>query len=309
VIRVDGIGLIIQQRDIQLLLGLFESRLATSHHLRLLHFEGRVEATKVRLRKLKKVGLIEARDREVDEPAVYQLTKQGFEVLKANVSLDHYPLKDWHRLQRRLQVSDLTITHELKVVGVKAAIGAALSRMQGLRAISFSTWPGLHKFCVRGRTGPMREVKPDGYFHACEKLIEGGLKDHHFFLEVDRSTESRPIVLKKTQDYLTYYRTGGFAANQGAGPDRYKEVPFRVLIVCKSIPRRDNLAKRMVEGKPTIRGLVWLTTAPELEADPLGEIWVTPGMYKPWPKPDIEPSPDTFQKLALFKSSGALPQN
>lgn len=291
-------GVFIQQRDIDIFLGLFESRVAQINHLSLLYFDGNIETAKKRLQKLKRVDFIVERPRTANASAVLQLGKAGFECLQNRGLLGSYPRITWLKLQRRLQVSDLTLTHELQVMGVKALMTHAIKQTKSLRVVNFSTWPALHEFKVRGRKGP---VKPDGYLHICEKPLAIKPTDHRFFLEIDCSTESQKVLVTKCHDYLNHYRLGGFAASQGAAPTRYKEVPFRVLMICETPQRRDNLAVRLVMGKPTIRGLVWLTTMKELEAAPLGEIWVTPGMYQPWPgASDSAMPPANPVKLSLF---------
>jgi hypothetical protein len=54
-IRADSLQL--QSRDIELLRGLFESRVMTNDHATALYFDGENEAAKKRLQKLKAAGL------------------------------------------------------------------------------------------------------------------------------------------------------------------------------------------------------------------------------------------------------------
>lgn len=70
--RIDSISL--QDRDNALLRGLFESRVMTSKHVATLYFEGRAEAAKKRLQKLKTAGFVKERPRRAYEPSLLFLT-------------------------------------------------------------------------------------------------------------------------------------------------------------------------------------------------------------------------------------------
>jgi hypothetical protein len=66
----------------------------------------------------------------------------------------------------------------------------------------------------------------------------------------------------------------------GATQDRFKEYPFRVLMVFKSAERRNNMAERLSNNNPPIFTLAWLTTFAEVTANPLGAIWIQPKDYR-----------------------------
>ena len=133
-------------------------------------------------------------------------------------------------------------------------------------------------------------MKPDGFIRIHEKESDGGLSEHTFFLEVDRSSESQEILAAKGHCYLDYYRSGGFAKKHGASASAYKEFPFRVLFVLKTEERRDNAAKRLLQNSPPIFSQVWLTTMNEITENPLVEIWVRPNDYR-------HSEPETRQRL------------
>jgi hypothetical protein len=122
-------------------------------------------------------------------------------------------------------------------------------------------------------------VKPDGFIRIHEKEKDGGVSEHTFFLEVDRSTETQRTVVNRAGCYLDYYKSGGFAVANGADRSAYKEYPFRVLIVLKSAARRDNTADKLLHGNPPIRTLAYLSTFSEATADPVGKIWIRPADY------------------------------
>src|SRR5690242_6791702 len=102
------ISLQLQPRDISLMRGLFESRLMTSSHGAILYFDGRAEAAKKRLQKLKAAGYLTERNRHAFEPAVLLLTRKGLVVLQDQGVLSEYPRLGLTTLSKRAQVSSLT---------------------------------------------------------------------------------------------------------------------------------------------------------------------------------------------------------
>ena len=83
--------MIVQARDFAVLRTLFESRVMTTEHIAALHFDGRKEAAKKRLQKLKSAKLIAERARQVNEPSVLFLTRQAFALLHEHGVLKEYP--------------------------------------------------------------------------------------------------------------------------------------------------------------------------------------------------------------------------
>src|SRR4051812_8411481 len=111
------------ERDFDVLRGLFECRIATTAHLSALYFEGRAEAAKQRIHKLKAAGVISERPRSRKyEPSVLFLTKRGFELLQREGRVNDYPAIGWGTMAKRVRVSPLTLRHELDVLSVKASI-------------------------------------------------------------------------------------------------------------------------------------------------------------------------------------------
>lgn len=272
-------GIVVQERDLAVLFGLFESRVATLAHLADLFFEGRKEAAKKRLQKLKSAGLIRERARRASEPALLFLTTTAFDLLTERGLLSKYPPLGRNAFEKRVQVSPATILHELDVVSAKASVVRAISGSDTLRVTEFCTWPMLNEFETESRLNGRVTVKPDGFLRIHENDSDSGLFEHNFFVEVDRSTESQQIVAQKVVHYLTHYRTGGFAASVGLSADAYKEAPFRVLMLFRNAERRNNAAERLLQNDPPIRTMAWLTTHDDFFTNPLGDIWLRPHDY------------------------------
>lgn len=272
----------LSQRDIALLRGLFESRAMTMAHATALYFDGRKEAGKKRLQRIKAAGLVSERPRRSFEPSVLYLTRQGLEVLQKHGVLAQYPAFSLPALDRRSRVSPLTISHELEVMDVKAAFHAAIKAVPTLGLEVFSTWPLLNEFKAYRPGLYQGEIvmKPDGFVRIIETLPNGGKSDRSFFLEVDRSTEVQEKLVEKADCYCSYYKSGGFAVRNGGTKEDYKSFPFRVLMIFKTAERRNNTIERLLLGGRIIPGQICFSTIEEVCRDPLGSIWVSASEYR-----------------------------
>lgn len=275
----------LQARDFALLRDLLDSRILTIPHAAALYFDDHGEAAKKRIQKLKTSGLIGERPRRVNEPSVLFLTVKGFSLLLEHGYLTAYPKISASSFEKRAQVSILTLRHELEIMDVKATLSAAIAKTKRFTIAEFSTWPLLYQFTARRpSTGnaPSAEVlvKPDGFIRIHEQESDGGLSEHTFFLEVDRSTETQDTLAIKASCYNDFYRRGGLAVRNGQPASAYTDFPFRVLFVLKSTERRDNIANRLLQNNPPVLTQVWLTTREEITTDPLGAIWVRPIDYR-----------------------------
>ena len=185
-----------------------------------------------------------------------------------------------------MQVSDLTLRHELAVQEVKTALTLAVNQTEQFRVAEFTTWPLLYEFRVtlpaNGNTFSRPEIllKPDGFIRIMETDSEGQEFRRLFFLEVDRSTENLNTLVTKALAYREYYRTGGLAEKFGASKANANNYPFRVLIVLKSAERRDNVANALLKINPPVLKQCWLTTLDEIVTKPLDDIWVRPLDYR-----------------------------
>ena len=280
---MSSVSIEIQERDVALLRCLFESRVMATSHVADLLFDGRKEAAKKRLQKLKSAGYLSERARRAFEPSLLFLSKRGLTVLRAQGVIAEYPAFSMPALERRARVSQATIAHELEVMDVKSAFHRALTVSQHLSLAEFSTWPLLNQFEASRRCDNRIEtvlVKPDGFVRIHEREPAGVLSEHTFFLELDRSTETQDTLVARLGCYLDYYRTGGFAVRNGASPDAFKEFPFRVLVVFKTAERLNNTAERLLSARPPILTMACMSTYADAIAEPFGFIWSNPADYR-----------------------------
>lgn len=271
----------LQARDIAVLRGLFESRVLSLAHTAALYFEGKADAAKKRIGKLKRAGYIGERNRRVYEPSVLFLTRTAFDYLSQHGHLLDYPQFSWGQLERRLQVSPITLRHELSVADCKAAFCAAVRTHEDLTVAEFATWPLLFQFnhAFHPATGERVTVKPDAFIRVRQDHVGDNPSEHTFYLEVDRSTEVQDVLVTRLLCYLDYYKRGGLAMKCGRRASEFRDFPFRVLVVCKSAERRNNLTEQLLRCNPPIRTFAMLTTLAEFIADPLSAIWVQPKDY------------------------------
>jgi hypothetical protein len=266
---------VVTDRDVAILRGLFESRVMGLAHISKLYFEGRDEAAKKRLQKLKAAGLIAERPRQLYETAILFLTRSGIRALGDAGALAEYPQLSISKLEKRMRVSPLTLRHELDCMDVKAGLTAAIAGRPGAALTHFSTWPLLSQFPAYNSRGARVLVKPDGFIRIAEPDGES-----LFFLEVDRSTESQDILADRAHCYLDFFRRGGLAVRFGLKKEEYKSLPFRVLMTFRNAERRNNAAERLLANRPPILTHSLLTTMDEFISDPLGPIWIQPIDYR-----------------------------
>ena len=248
-------------------------------HIADIFFDGKREYAKKRLQQLKAGEYIGERRRRVSEPSVLFLAAEGFRCLKGEGVLAEYPDFTQPALVRRTQVSDITLTHELSVMDVKAAFHRAIRDTPKLSIAEFSTWPKQNEFLACGTDGAEVLVRPDGFVRLHEKESDG-TSEHTFFVEVDRSTETLDRLAGRARCYLHYYQSGGFAERNGATRSEFKEYPFRVLMVFKSAERRNNMAEQLLSNRAPILTQVYLSTLDEVKIQPLDSIWIRPIDYR-----------------------------
>jgi hypothetical protein len=214
----------LQERDLAILQGLFESRLMTLNHITHLYFNGHGEAAKKRIQRLKDDRYIRERARRVYEPSILHLSRRAFAELSSRGMLLEYPSLAWNQLEDRAKVSESTLRHEIQVVDVKTAFSRAIKSTPHYELVEFSTWPLLYQFQAAqpplpGTYHPTSVlIKPDGFVRLHEHTTGGEFFEHFFFLEVDRSTEHRETLARRVYGYQDFYRRGGLALRYGYTP-------------------------------------------------------------------------------------------
>ncbi|MEG3236133.1 replication-relaxation family protein [Streptococcus suis] len=194
--------------DIAILHFLNQARLATTHQLaRLFYSDSPSPETAIRranftTQRLKKEGLISHLDRRIggarkgSASYVWQITFQGLKVLKGKDSTIAL------RYKNRYEPTQHHVEHTLAIteIFVETIEIARSSDTISLENFSFepTSWRDYQKLSGVGLT-----LKPDAYL----ELLNGEYEDH-YFLEIDRSTESLARVVNTCKKYIEYYRSG-----------------------------------------------------------------------------------------------------
>lgn len=296
-------GIQLQDRDLEILGGLFECRVMTLAHIAEFYFDGKSEAAKKRVQKLKAAGYLRERKRRLGDPSFLHIGTKAFTALKQRGNLEQFPNIGTTAFEKRAQVSDLTLRHELDVMTVRAAFFRAVREHPALSIVQFSTWPALFQFSARHLSSVhgRRELllKPDGFIRIHEKTLQGTI-EHMFFLEVDRSTESQEIVAQKAACYIDFYHSGGMALRHGKPRQDFKSFPFRTLMVFKTVERRNNALRRLCENMPPVMTLAWAATLRDVSKSPLAAIWKRP---KDWCLQDAYAESSNTHPLIVFLSN------
>ena len=271
--------IVIQPRDVAVLTALADCRVATLAQLASLHFADRREAAKKRLRGLTIAGYVARRPLPHLRFAAFVLTQRG--LATADVGADS-PSRRSGTLGSpvRHAIGPLKVRHDLEVGTVRGAIIGDAESRRDLQIVDLCTRPERLAFEARGRDGRVARVKPDGYVHWHDAGTKDGTGHRRCFIEVDRSTESLGVLVDRAARYAEYYRTGGFAVRMGALVADFKRHPFRVLIVCQTAERRNNLAEWLARSGSAYLGQVWVTTVNDCERGFFGPVWVTPRDYR-----------------------------
>ena len=210
--------------DTQILYFLSQARFATTNQLARLFFASSVRAdtairrTNFALQSLKKAGLVSHLKRRIggarrgSASYVWQITFQGLKFLKNQDETVVLRYKNQYEPTQHHVEHTLAITE----IFVETLDTVRNSEKLSFEIFSFepNSWRSYQKLSGIGRT-----LKPDAYL----ELVNHDYEDH-YFLEIDRSTESLARVVNTCKKYIEYYRSGI--------EQRQKEVfPFVLWIV------------------------------------------------------------------------------
>lgn len=194
--------------DTQILYFLSQARYATTNQLARLFFASSVRAdtairrTNFALQSLKKAGLVSHLKRRIggvrrgSASYVWQITFQGLKLLKSQD--DSITL----RYKNQYEPTQHHVEHTLAIteIFVETLETVRDSEKLSLETFSFepNSWRSYQKLSGIGRT-----LKPDAYL----ELVSQEYEDH-YFLEIDRSTESLSRIVNTCKKYIEYYRSG-----------------------------------------------------------------------------------------------------
>ncbi|MEI4301583.1 replication-relaxation family protein [Streptococcus suis] len=224
-------------QDIQILYFLNQARYATTSQLaRLFYPDSNKPETAIRranftTHRLLKAGLVSHLKRRIggvrkgSASYVWQITFQGLKLLKSQDETivlrykNHYEPSQ-HHVEHTLAVTEIFVETMETVRN---------SQKLSLEAFSFepNSWRSYQKLSGLGMT-----LKPDAYL----ELVSQEYEDH-YFIELDRSTESLARIVNTCKKYIEYYRSGVEQRQHGVFPFVLWIVPDdkRKLAISKAI--------------------------------------------------------------------------
>jgi hypothetical protein len=272
-------GMQIQPRDIEILKDLADYRFLNTEQIIALHGESH-RNIKLRLQKLFHNGFVDRVGQHPSYPRPQGHMVYGLSNRAANLLAEHFP--DFERknidwLTKNKETSQKYIAHRLMISNFRVVLNLALRQHEGVSL--FRWWQGkVLKDYVIVHDKKIRKVPivPDGLF-----TLEDANNAMDFFVEADQSTMDLKRMFWKMRAYWEWYcrwdKRNGEPYNQ-----KLDVGPFRVLMLCKTEDRKENLQYIAREADPKGIGLSMFYFASEKNFD-LGDpstilkpIWQTP---------------------------------
>ncbi len=204
-IALDRLTRLLSDRELAVIRSVAAFRYLTGHQIEQLHFQGHATkdtAARTRRRVLERLAtgsFLDQLPRQIGGvrggpgPHVFTLGTVGYRVVHGEARRSGAP--------RGGGPSTTFLPHTLAVAQVGIDITTATGR-PGIERVAIETEPSCWRSYQRG-LGGTETLKPDLY----AEIITNEFEDH-WFIEVDRATESLTAIRTKCQAYLDYYRTG-----------------------------------------------------------------------------------------------------
>ncbi len=196
---------------------------------------------------------------------IYALGNKGADILTENYNLDRGKI-DWGK--KNYEVKERHLNHSMMISNFRVILTLALRKKPKTKIISWIP-EGEIKDSIEfdGKTFP---INPDGFLS-----IEDGGDEIYFLIEADQSTMTNKRFLNKMKSYWKWFTAKGHK--------RKLAIPsFRVLTICKSEQRKENLRKISKLADDSQRGsqIFYFTSEKNFSIDNPGEllanIWQTP---------------------------------
>jgi hypothetical protein len=281
-ISVARLRLLLTERDEAILQSLLEHKFLTSRQICALHFRDHAsQASSIRactrvLNRLFEQKLLYRLERPVGGPGggsasnVWSLAAAGDRYVKYGAAGGDY------RRARAFEPSTAFLAHTLGIAELRIEL-EELRRAGRIELLEITTEPKNWRTYL-GRHGERLVLKPD--LHVV--TAQGEFEDH-WFVELDRGTESLPTLIRKSEMYTAYMRSGAEQRKTGIFP--------KVLWVMPT-PRRVELLQSALRGsriEPTLfevidSGQFAETIAPD--SSPLDQVFQDQATEAPPPSRD-----------------------
>lgn len=250
-------NVVLQQRDLAILTEIGHSPACSRTHIADRFFNGSAEASKKRLQLLIQADLISRNDKSALGRSVLRITKNGAALIARRGLADSY---------RTQPVSRHMLRHELLLADCLSCITRSAEAKNWFTEVSVDE--NQISFELDCPTHNRREsVTPDAF------VTIYGEQTEHFFLEIDRSTETQAHLVHLAEQYRSFHRSGAF--RPGPAPECDTRHRMRVLFVMMSRKRLERTAA-LVHRFTGVRTLIWFCLAEDFVADPIDANWRCP---------------------------------
>lgn len=187
-------------------------------------------------------------------PTLYVLDKRGADLLRSERGYEDLV---WYSTNKDLKTDFIEHTAALNDFRLSVVVSA---RLQGLELITWASESQLKADYDRVRIAHLRRsvsVIPDGYF-----VLATPHGKAHFFVEVDRGTETLQRFKQKVRAYVAYHESGGYE-------QRYGTQSLRILTVVIGEGRLSNLKMATQQVTEEMRGRrrFWFALASDLTSE------------------------------------------
>ena len=246
---------VLQPRDSEILKKVFDYRFLCGKQIKNLCGFNCLKRTNDRLRKLFDNGFLSRRlFIDAFKKRILYLPGPGAaEIVSSKTGLD--PSEIGKKRFKALKTRDSFLSHFLSINDFRYSLEMVSRQNSRMKTEIWKYKPALF-------SEEEARIYPDAYFR-----LGYSDKTYNFFLEIDRSVESRKRIKKKMEDYLDYGLTGDFERQFG-----FQNKHFRLLIVCKTLVRLKTLL-RIIE-KVTDKSFCWLAVEKDVSPEKiLSSIW------------------------------------
>jgi hypothetical protein len=203
-------------------------------------------------------------------PTLYVLDKRGADLLRSERGYEDLV---WYASNKDLKTDFIEHTTALNDFRLSIVVSA---RRGGLELLTWASETQLKADYDRVRISTTRRpvsVIPDGYF-----VLATPRGKAHFFVELDRGTETLQRFKQKIRAYFAYHESGGYA-------QRYGTQSLRILTVATGAGRLANLrmAAQQVTEETSGRRRFWFALASDLTPETVltQPVWYIAGEETP----------------------------
>jgi hypothetical protein len=235
--------MVLTARDISIIHAVYQYRVLRQDQLERLFGRSRSVMQRVLLR-LYQHEFLERRflpvyPGEGSSPTLYVLDKRGVDVLRTHYGLDEIT---WYSSSKDLKAEFLEHTIAINDFRIAITVAAQAKGYELYKWVSESELKANYdRVSIRTQSNKLRTISlvPDSYF-----VLKTPLGLAHFFLEVDRGTETLGTFKSKILAYMAYHQSGAYER-------RYQSKSMRVLTIAIGVRRLENLkaATEAVGGK------------------------------------------------------------